>query len=434
MVIFIVSAIVLVLIAVVFIIPALLKENHTFSDEYDDLNVEIAKERLKEIKLQFEAGDIDEETYQQLHDELESTLALDLSTNTVNTVKTEQPVAEKSKTTAIVLSLIVPVLAAGIYYELGDFGAATGTRLAATVIPAADDRPEMTIEDAVLKLEQRLTGEPNNPDGWYMLAKTYMTLKQYDKAVTGYEKLIELVGEDPKVLIGYADALAMSEGGRLTGKAKPVVDKVIALLPDNPTALWMAGTTENQQGNHSKALSYWYKLHPLLAQEPSAQAELSALIKQAESQLTPAEIAGVQRPVATAVPTQPVIANAPASASNATQSMAEITVTVDLDPALKDKAKASDILFIFAKAMQGPPMPLAAVRKTVADLPITVKLNDSMAMMPQMKLSNFKQVKVSAVISKSGQPGKQPGDLFVEVLSVDVNSGEKLVLLINQIK
>ena len=79
-------------------------------------------------------------------------------------------------------------------------------------------------------------------------------------------------------------------------------------------------------------------------------------------------------------------------------------------------------------------MPLAAVRKTVADLPITVKLNDSMAMMPQMKLSNFNQVKVSAVVSKSGQPGKQPGDLFVEVSSVNVKSGEKLVLLINQVK
>jgi len=122
------------------------------------------------------------------------------------------------------------------------------------------------------------------------------------------------------------------------------------------------------------------------------------------------------------------------TAKTASTGAAEIRVIVDLDPTLKHKASAGDTLFVFAKALQGPPMPLAAVKKTVADLPLKITLNDAMAMMPQMKLSNFENVKVSAVISKSGQPGTQAGDLFVEVFPVKVASGDEVILLINQVK
>lgn len=415
---FIVSAVVLILIAVVFIVPALLKKNHTFSDEYDDLNVEIAKERLKEIKFQLEAGEINQQTYQQLHDELESTLALDLS----NVPLSEPQVQKKTnKLTAVLLAAVIPLASAAIYYQLGDFAAATGTRIEATVIPAGDDRPQMTIEDAVAKLEQRLAEEPENPEGWFMLAKTYMTMKQYHKAVSAYEQVIEQIGEDPQILLRYADALAMTEGGNLTGAAKPVVDKIIGLMPDNSTVLWMAGTAENQLNNHSKALAYWYKLRPMLIEDAGALAQLDGLIKSAESHLSPTDVVELKK-------------LAPSVKINAAINPAEIIVTVELDPALKEKVSPDDTLFIFAKAMQGPPMPLAAVKKTVAALPLTVSLNDAMAMMPQMKLSSFEQVKILAVISKSGQPGTQPGDLFAEASPVDVKSGKKIKLIINKIK
>jgi cytochrome c-type biogenesis protein CcmH len=419
---FIISAVVLVLMAVVFIVPTLLKKNYSFSDEYDDLNVSIAKDRLKEIKLQLDAGEINQETYQQLHDELESTLALDLSSTSQALSKT---VKENTKLTAIVLAMAIPVISAAIYYQLGDFSAATGIRVAATVIPAGENRPQMTIEEAVDRLEQRLAVDPENPEGWYMLAKTYMAMSQYHKAATSYKKVLNIMGDEPEVLLRYADALAMTEDGKLNGVAKPVVEKLIALIPDNPTVLWMAGSAQNQQGNYSKALSYWYKLHPLLSQDVNGQGQLEVLIKGAEGQLPAAKVTALRQQV-----------KAPASPAKAQSagSVAEIIVTVELDPSLRDKVSTTDTLFIFAKAMQGPPMPLAAVKKTVAALPITVSLTDAMAMMPQMKLSNFEQVKISAVISKSGQPGTQVGDLYAEVSPVSVKSQEKISLIINQVK
>ena len=427
MIIFIVSAVVLVLIAVVFIVPTLLKKNYAFSDEYDDLNVDIAKDRLGEIKQQLATGEINQQTYDQLHEELESTLAIDLSAS--SQAPTEPQEAEQSnKFIPIMLAVAVPVLSAVIYFQLGDFAAATGTRVEATVIPAGENRPQITIEEAVVKLEQRLAQEPENPDGWFMLARTYMTMKQYHKAAAAYEKVIEIIGEDPEVLLRYADAVAMTEGGNLIGKAKPIVDKIITLMPNNPTVLWMAGSAEVQQKNFGKALSYWYKLQPMLAQDANATAQIEELINNAESQLDGSEIAALKR----AIPAAEI--EKPTSTAEVSVGKAEIIVTVELDPALKDKVSANDTLFIFAKAMQGPPMPLAAVKKTVAALPLTVSLNDAMAMMPQMKLSNFEQVKVSAVISKSGQPGTQVGDLYVEISPVNVKSQEKINLIINKVK
>lgn len=422
---FILSAVVLIVVALLFIVPTLLKKNQPFSEAYDELNVSIAKDRLNEIKQQRDAGDISEEQYQQLQAELESTLALDLEAPVqTGEQQAEQTVADKNKLSPILLALLIPLSSAGIYSQLGDFNAATGVSVESVSIPEGEDRPQMTIEEAVVKLEQKLATDSGNPDGWFMLAKTYMVTKQYHKAKDAYEKTIQLVGEDPELLLRYVDAIAMTEGGNLNGSAKPVLNKVIELLPDSATVLWMAGTSENQAGNYPKALSYWYKLRPMLTSDAESLAQIEQLISQAESHLTENEIASLKS----------VAPQAEEQAPTTQATAAEIVVSVALDPSLRDRVSASDTLFIFAKALQGPPMPLAAVKQTVAALPLTVSLNDAMAMMPQMKLSSFEQVKVSAVISKSGQPGVKPGDLFVEVSPVQVNSMAKINLIINQVK
>lgn len=416
---FILIALVLTALAVVFVVPALLKKNQPITDDTDQLNVSIAKDRLKEIKQQRDAGEIDEQTFQQLHDELEATLALDLSNRSTETTEVESSKRGMSVTAAI----LVPCLALVLYWQLGDFNAATGQAMKSATIPAGENRPQMSIEEAIGKLQQRLKEEPDNAEGWFMLAKTFMTIQQYSQAVSAYEKTIELVGEDPQLLLRYADALAMSEGGRLTGKAKPVIDKVRQLVPDSPTVLWMAGTAESQQGNFAEALRLWYPLRSMLQSEPEALAQLEQLIGQAEAQLPAEQVAELKA-------SMPVVAETAPD----TGSQAEIVVSVELDPALKDRVSDEDTLFIFAKAVDGPPMPLAAVKQTAAALPLTVTLSDAMAMMPQMKLSSFQQVTISAVISKSGQPGAKAGDLFAQVSPVSTSTGEKVSLLINQVK
>ena len=425
---FILSAVVLAAIAVLIVLPTMLKKNQPFSDDFDELNVSIAKDRLKELKQQRDAGEISEDVFQKMHDELESTLAIDLSglQPETQTDSVQQSTATKNKFSPIVIALAIPVLAVITYSQLGNFSAATGeVQVAAAPAGNSNDQPKMTMEEAVAGLEQRLAQEPDNAEGWFMLARSYMSMKQYLKAKDAYAKTIELVGEEPDLLLRYVDALAMTEGGRLTGSAKPILDKVAKMLPENPMVLWLSGTAESQQGNYKKALNAWYKLRPLLAGNPDDLAQLNELISGAESQLSAEDLASVKSTATAIVPAQnisPVV------------NTAEITVTVDIDPLHKAQISGNETLFIFAKALEGPPMPLAAVKRTANALPLTVTLNDAMAMMPQMKLSNFEQVKVSAVISKSGQPGAKSGDLFAETSPVNVRSNEKVTLLINQVK
>lgn len=430
---FILSAIVLVVIAILIVLPSMLKKNKPFSDEFDDYNVSIAKDRLKELKQLRDSGDITDEVYQKMFDELESTLAIDLSGMQQSTEAkeeiTQQTGESKNKLSPVIVALSVPVMAVILYSQLGDFSAATGDiKQATSAATSADEsQPKMTMEEAVAGLEQRLAQDPENAEGWFMLARSYMSMKNYTKAKEAYQKTINLVGDEPDLLLRYVDALAMSEGGKLTGSAKPILDKVALKLPNNPMVLWLSGTAESQLGNYKKALSLWYKLRPILAGNEKDLAQLEELISGAESQLSAAEIASLKQAVPASKP-------GPVNKPVAVATGPEIIVSVDLDPALKNKITGNETLFIFAKALQGPPMPLAAVKQLASDLPLTITLNDAMAMMPQMKLSNFEQVKVSAVISKSGQPGAKPGDLFAEVSPVNVGSNEKISLIINQVK
>ncbi|MCF6190785.1 MAG: cytochrome c [Cocleimonas sp.] len=123
---------------------------------------------------------------------------------------------------------------------------------------------------------------------------------------------------------------------------------------------------------------------------------------------------------------------APAVANNDIKSNTQgITVSISLSDKLKSQASSTDLVFIYAKAMSGPPMPLAVVKKQVKDLPIEIVLNDEMAMMPNLKLSGFSEIKVGARISKSGQPIARNGDLFSEKASIKV--GDKVSIEIDTV-
>ena len=416
MVIFFVVVGLLVLLAIAFVVPVLLKNNKLEAETFDEQNIQIARDRLKELKLEFDNGVIIQSDYDQAKLELENNLALDLAVS--EAAPAAATIASSSKSLAFSLILIIPVAAGAIYSQLGEFGAVTGNvEKAVSNMPAP---PNMSMEEAVAGLKERLKAEPENPEGWFMLARTYAAMQQYDDAVAAYEKMLELVADNANLLLHYADAVIMSQGGRISDKASAAITKAIQLEPDNLQGMWMAGMLASKNADYKQALTYWYRLDPMLNDDVNSQTQLREQIANAEKNLNADSIGAIKRDLAVV------------SADNAVN--AEITVNVSLDDSLKDKISATDTLFIFAKAMQGPPMPLAAVKHPVSVLPITVKLNDAMAMMPAMKLSNFDQVKVSAIISRSGQAGLKEGELFGEIGSVNIASTKTIELIINKIK
>jgi cytochrome c-type biogenesis protein CcmH len=243
--------------------------------------------------------------------------------------------------------------------------------------------------------------------------------------------LHKLVGDQAEILVAYADALAMVQEGKLAGKPAELLRRALELQPNQPQGLWLAGMAEDQQGNYQDAINYWHRLEPLLNEDPESLQEVRQLIARAEQR------GGLPAKTAEGTKDQiPSLSSASASDSatiSVESSTAKaITINVDLDPDLKEATAHDDSLFVFAQAVEGPPMPLAVVRKQVKDLPLVVTLDDSMAMMPAMSLSKFSEVKIGARISKTGNAMPQSGDLYGEVSPVAVDDKEPVQITIGE--
>ncbi|TNF35640.1 MAG: c-type cytochrome biogenesis protein CcmI [Gammaproteobacteria bacterium] len=413
---FTIAIIALVLLALAFIVPVLFRKSHLEVENYDDRNIEIAKGRLQELKADLAAGVMNQADFDVARQELEKTLAMDLAN--ANTPNASGVVAH-GKQLAIVLLIMVPLFAVLVYSQLGRFDT-----IDAEVVSAQhqqqDDAPQMSMEEAMAKLKQRLETEPENAEGWFMLARSYAALGNFNEAVLAYEQVLHLTGDDAGVLLRYADAMAMRDGGRLLGQPQQIIARALELEPDHPQGLWLAGIADSQSGNFKQALINWYKLQPMLMNDAESLAQLKAMISNAEQQISADELKQVKEQYQTV--------------QSVSVTQAEITVNVTLDAALQDKVNPGDTVFVFARALEGPPMPLAVVRLTAADLPVTVNLNDNMAMMPNMTLSSFDQVRVEAIVSKAGVAKLSPGDLYAEVAPVNVAPAQNVSIVINQIK
>ncbi|MGB5439049.1 MAG: c-type cytochrome biogenesis protein CcmI, partial [Gammaproteobacteria bacterium] len=249
-----------------------------------------------------------------------------------------------------------------------------------------------------------------------MLGRSYMTLQRFDDAAVAYARAHQLVGDDADLLADYADALAMADGRGFTDQAGDLLMKALAAEPGNVKVLWLAGHWKSQQGDYVEAIRYWQGAAALLPPDGEDAPLIAEQIRLAHEQLAPGEV------LEAAPSRQPTAGMTAAAAGKA------ITVSITLDPQIAAAASPGDTLFVFARAVSGPRMPLAIVRKQVSDLPLTITLDDSTAMAPSMKLSNFDSVTVGARISKSGTAMPQSGDLQGQVTPV-VPGAEPAIML-----
>jgi len=412
MIVFWIFAALMVAAALLLLVPALLGRKQVRDLDRNQQNVAIARERMKELEAEYGRGTLSESDYEQAKRELEQALLHDVET-------TAEPVtaspATPARVTLVWVVLGVPLAAVLLYLQLGTPAALQPQGTAAPQGHAGGDTTAATMEQLVAGLAAKLQEEPENAEGWFMLGRSYMSMGRYPEAAAAFKRVHDLVGDEPAVMLRYADALAMAQGGKIAGEPFELIQRALQIKPDDTTGLWLAGLGYEEQGQYEQAVQHWRKLEMMMQDDPAALNEVRNLIARAEQQLG--------RTVT--VETTP--------AKPAAVSSAALTVTVSLDAALQDKVSADDTVFIFARAMEGPPMPLAAVRKQVRDLPLTVTLDDSMAMMPQMKLSNFTDVTVGARISKSGAPRAQSGDLQGEISSVKTDNKSMIQLRIDQV-
>ncbi len=398
-------------------------------DEQDALNLALYQRRQTELAAALQAGTLAQEQYAQAQAELEQEFARYLHA-------TPQTYPHQGRWLAGLLLLGLPALGITLYQALGNPQAlmpAAGVQAPAEAVASPEATPASdttaALQPMLAKLAQRLHEQPTDGKGWLMLGRTYAAMERHAEASLAFARAQQLLGDDPDLLFHYAEALGSLQDGRLTGLAGELVLRAIALQPDNPRGLFMAGLATYQTERFAEALTYWQQLAVLVKDDPQASPIAAQYVAQAQAALlTAAPSAAVQTPAGV----EPAsVAVAPASVTVATmpapvptpvlaveaappvvpEALTQISVQVSLAPELQARVPPETTVFVFARAATGPRMPLAIQRLRAGDLPATVTLDDTMSMSPQVKLSQFSPVLVGARVSFSGNAVAQPGDL-----------------------
>jgi cytochrome c-type biogenesis protein CcmH len=403
---------VLILIAFLLILPPLWRKQTVQEADLDQRNIAIAQHRLAELKENRLSGGLSQAQYEEQLADLEQALSDDLE------IKSHVTAAQSQGRWVIyVLALGIPLLSGSLYFTLGNY-------------QAISHSAEMSVDPEALKLveinkmvgglAEKMKANPDDAKGWLMLGRSYKALDQFPKAVDAFANAYRLLGDQAEVMLLYADAIAYANDKNLAGKPTELVFKALALEPDNMNALWLGGMAKAQQGDPATAIKLWKKLATLLPPNSEALQEIQDLLAKIDSTDAKIESTDAINRVSTPESTQPTDVAGVA-----------VEVQVSLAPELQKSTSPGDTVFVYAQALSGPKMPLAIVRKQVSDLPLSVSLNDTMAMMPTMKLSNFSQVKLLARISKSGNAMSQPGDLIGSIDQVTLADKKNHTIVIN---
>lgn len=365
----------LLLVALSFLlIPVLRGRRAQLEEDRTALNVALYQERVAELQAQQAAGVLSAEQLASGRDEA----ARELLDDTENAEPAR--LARLGKPLPLLAAVLVPLMALGLYLH---FGASDKVALTQEFAQAPQSLEEMTA-----RLERAVAAQPDSAEGLYFLGRAYMAQERSADAAKTFERAVGLAGRQPELLGQWAQALYFANGKQWTPQLQALTDEALKADPQEVTSLGLLGIAAFEGQRYQQAIDYWNRL---LAQLPAGDASRAALeggVARAADRL---KASGVE-PVTT-----------PAASDKAP---ARLKVRVELAAALKDKVQPGDSVFIFARASEGPPMPLAVKRVTVAQLPIEVELADSDAMMPSMKLSNFPEVQLVARVSRAGQPTK----------------------------
>jgi len=416
---------VMLLLALLLLARGLLSRKQSIEVDRNEQNLLIAEERLQVAETELAERTISESDYLQIKAEIEKTLADELSRETGT-------LSGSSNSGAIgtaVIGLLLPLFGLAMYGLLGspdfiDGGSRQNAVIAQQHTRAAGEEPQ-SFESLVESLAQKLEQDPDNLEGWFLLGRSLMSLGRYSEAVQAYEVVNSKLPEpQPGVLLALANAVSMGQDGRLEGRPAALVQEALSLDPQNPTALWLAGMAAEEAGELENALRYWEQAEPLLAEDPENQAELQGMMRAVADRLgrTPdSDAIAAMQPGNFEVPKA---SPAPGDAAK------EVRVRVSLSPEARAAVSPEATVFIFARAVEGPPMPLAAARYQAGELPLEVTLDDSMAMMPQMKISAFEEVSVTAKISMSGTADASPDDRSSEQIRVALPTSGVVELVI----
>ncbi|HUQ73843.1 MAG TPA: c-type cytochrome biogenesis protein CcmI [Burkholderiales bacterium] len=330
-----------------------------------EANISIYKDQMRELEADLASGTLGPADFERSKLELEARLLEDVSIADGSTVPSH------GRRSALMVGIAVPLTAVAVYF-------ATGTPQGLDPQQGLPDAAQ--VEAMVGRLAAKLRENPDDAEGWKLLGRSYTVMGRFEDAVGAFAKAAERSPRDAQLLADFADVLAMARGQRLQGEPEKLIERALEIDPKNLKALALSGTVAFERKDYAKAAATWGRMLPLVP----ADSEDARVI---------AENVGEAKKLA-AIGSHPGVRG-----------------TVSLAPGLKKDVKPDDTVFVFARAPEGPPVPLAVLRARAADLPLKFALDDSLSMAQGMTVSAHPRVVVTARIAKSGKPQAAPGDM-----------------------
>ena len=350
------------------LIPVLRIRKLQAEEDRTALNVTLYQERLQELETQRQAGVLDDAQMEAGRAEA----ARELLDDTEGVQRRSSVLGGKIP---LVSALLVPVLGVALYLHWGAVDEVVQTRQLAAAQP-------QSIEEMTARLEQTVQQQPESAEAWYFLGRTYMAQERAGDAAKAFERAVEIAGRAPELLGQWAQALYFAEGKQWSEQMQTLTDEALKADPEEVTSLGLLGIAAYESQRYADAVRYWERLVAVLPEQDPSRAAIAGGIERARQQMDEGE--------------QPSAAAEPGAKVHA------LEVSVSLSSEVQQNVQPDDAVFVFARALSGPPMPLAVKRLKVSDLPAQISLSDVDAMMPELKISRFDQVQLVARVSRAG--------------------------------
>lgn len=351
-----------------------------------DSNEGVYLDHFSELEKTHVRGEINAEEMASLKKDLEKTM---VEENLMEGDMSDRPIISSFKSRIPVLALVflLPILSLFLYSTFGAKKDWEIYQLAKARVNAPLEEVAALSDDLISALQKRVKQEPKNLQTWYMLASTAVEQGLFEEAVRAYRRVLDIEPNAPAVKAELAQALFLRAGNTITPEVRQHTNEVLSMAPNMPTALGLAGIDAYRSGRYPQAISHWRKALVQLDPNSEAAQALTGGIARANIALS---VSGGESAQETSE--GPSIALEVSLGKNNTQ------------------IQPTDTVFIYARAWQGPPMPLAIQKVSAAELPLKLTLDNSMSMMQGMDLSAFPQIEVIARVSATGSATPQPGD------------------------
>lgn len=364
-----------------------------------ETNVTLYHEHLAQLETDLAEGSIEQDSFVQLKAELDKTLLQDASSS--------ESIRDTKATTWIwPLGIAITVVSFSFfsYMKLGAYPLLNSPTTSAMNEASNQLTPEQMMAFRLQQLEKVVIDEPENAEAWFSLGQAYISIGEFDNAIAAFDKVIAQVGIHAELLGPKAQAMYYKNNQQINADIQQVIDQALALDALDPATNILLGMNSFSNRDFANAVKYWEVV--LNSDRPGISTDaLAEAVAEAKNQLRLSN----EEPSATELK------------KSSDPTLPQLTVEVSLAQSLQEQLQNGDdkVVFIYAIASNGPRMPLAAVKLKTSDLPITIVLDDSQAMTPQMRLSSVNKVNIYAVVSMQGSVGIKPGDFKAEVLKVD---------------